>query len=185
MARTRLTVGLRDSLNRLADRTVDPLKEREALKAAYAKAAPLVRKAVEQTFPPKDMKVCQKYDAASGDDCIKLRMPGYVIDQFNFERGTGPLVAKKTYSGQIYDADEATASAVTAWLDAKAAYEAERKARLAAYASLISQATHLDAVTAVWPEAECLVPKVNLPAPLVEKQIDKIRADVAERQAAE
>lgn len=126
MARIRLTVGLRDSLKLLAKQTVDPAVERDALNAAYAKAAPLVRAVVEKTFPPKDMKVCKKYGSAFIDDCIKLRLPGLVIDQFVFAGNAGPLVAKKTYSGQIYDADPDTASAVLAWLDATKAYEAEK-----------------------------------------------------------
>lgn len=183
-AKVRLNAWTRDNLKAVAKKAVSPATERAALAVAYKSAAPLVRKMVEAKFPAKDMRVCAKYDVAEVDDCINMQFPNGVVDTFYFDEGTGPLVARATYHGQMYLADADTATAVEVWLDRKKAFEAERKKRLAVYVSLIETTTYAEDLVSVWPEAAEHIPAHHLPVALGPDEMALLAADRQERKAA-
>lgn len=181
MAKRKLNNWMRQTLKRAAEKMVVPVEQKTVLDAAYKKAAPLVRKAVQKKYPPKDMKICLKYQAASIDDCIKVQYPNGGVQEFKFEHDTGPIVTQKTYHGQMYLIDQETAEAVEAWADATQAYKDEYKKRIAAYHALIDGANYLDDVLAVWEDAANLIPLNALPIALGPEQIALVKADVEER----
>lgn len=79
MAKRRLLQWMRERLSHHADKIVVPVKERKALDAAYAKAAPKVAAIVQKKFPPAEMKVLSKWKAAAKCDCAKLQYPNGVV----------------------------------------------------------------------------------------------------------
>lgn len=179
----------RDALKKLRDTVVRCVTEENAVQAAYRKAAPLVRKAVEGEYPVKDMRVLLRYEAAAKDDCIKLRMAyGAVQDvMFNFEDGTGPLVVKKTYSGKFFLADEATTEAVLGWRTAVETRDKTLREKKSDYATLINAARTLEEVEVLWPEAsqirEVFAKNQVALLALTPTVIQRIKLDVAERAA--
>lgn len=157
--------------------------ETDAEEAAYRIAEPLVRMTVEKKYPPKDMKILQKYDVGGIDDCIKLQLTENGVHMFNFHKGTGPLVAEKTTMGVIYQADVDTTAAVLAWVTAN---EATKKAKLRleqAYRALIQNARTLEEIIEVWPEAAEASEYAHSRAltVLTPETIAMIKADVARR----
>ena len=183
--RVRLLQWMRSRLNELADKIVEPKKEKRVLEAAYGKAEPLVRKIVETMFPPREMRVLQKYKAASGYKDVKVAFPNGSVEEFVFASDAAPTVPSDYDSRrQIYLADERAAAAVEAWRDALTAYIGERKTRLAAYHALIAGSSYLDEITLIWPEAEGAIPSNNLPIALNPEQIALVKSDVRERKAA-
>ena len=186
-----LRLAHREALKRLRDTVVQCVTEESALKAAYRKAAPLVRKCVEAEYPPKDMKILAKYEAAEQDDCIKLRLAyGAAQDvMFDFDDATGPLVVKKTYYGKFFLADEATTAAVNEWKTAKEQCDKTLTQKKRDYQTLIDAARTLEEVEVLWPEAAQIREafqknQVALMA-LTPTVIQRIKADVQERAAAE
>lgn len=180
----------REALKNLRNTVVKCFTEEAAVREAYRKAAPLVRKVVESEYPPKDMKVLAKYDSAERDDCIKLRLSsGSLSDvMFNFDDGTGPIVVKKTYSGKMFLADEATSNAVLAWKSAKEICEKTLRQKKDDYRTLIEAARTLEEVEVLWPEAAQIREAFNknqvaLMA-LTPTVIQRIKSDVAERTAS-
>jgi len=182
-----LRIAHREALKKLRDTVVRCLTEEAAVKDAYRKAAPLVRKTVEAEYPPKDMRVLKKYEKADVDDCIKLRMAyGAVQDViFNFDDGTGPLAVKATYSGKFYLADEETTAAVAAWREAVEIRDKTLRQKKHDYATLINAARTLEEVEVLWPEAsqirEAFAKNQVALMALTPTVIQRIKADVAER----
>lgn len=180
----------RDALKNLRNTVVQCVTEEAAVKDAYRKAAPLVRKVVETEYPPRDMKVLTKYEAAEQDDCIKLRMAhGAVQDVvFNFDEGTGPVVVKKTYHGKFFLADEPTTDAVAAWRTAVEQRDKTLAQKKADYATLINAARTLEEVETLWPEASQIREAFNKNQvallALTPTVIQRIKMDVAERTGA-
>jgi hypothetical protein len=177
----------REALKHLRDTVVRCLTEESAVKSAYRKAAPLVRRVVETEYPVKDMKVLLRYEAAERDDCIKLRMAhGAVQDvMFNFDDKNGPLVVRKTYSGKFFLADDATTEAVLSWRTAKEARDKTLSQKKRDYATLIEAARTLEEVEVLWPEAKQIREafaknQVALMA-LTPTVVQRIKQDVAER----
>jgi hypothetical protein len=92
MASTRLTNNHRDVLKALVTRIVDCPIEIKAEAAAYAKAAPMVRKIVEMKYPAAEMKVLDKYRCALLDECVRIQHPDGSVQQFTFRKGDAPNV---------------------------------------------------------------------------------------------
>lgn len=177
----------REALKTLRNTVVKCIAEEAAVREAYRKAAPLVRKAVESDYLPKDMKILAKYDSAERDDCIKLRMAhGAAQDVlFNFDEGTGPMVVKKTYSGKMFLADSPTTDAVLAWKSARETRDKTLQQKRSDYNTLINAARTLEEVEVLWPEASQIREAFNknqvaLMA-LTPTVIQRIKMDVAER----
>lgn len=180
----------REALKNLRNTIVKCFTEEAAVREAYRKAAPLVRKVVENEYPPKDMKILAKYESAERDDCIKLRLSsGSLSDvMFNFDDGAGPMVVKKTYSGKMFLADEATSVAVLAWKSAKETCEKTLQQKRNDYRTLIDAARTLEEVEALWPEASQIREAFNKNQvallALTPTVIQRIKLDVAERAGA-
>jgi hypothetical protein len=185
MRKVRLNKAHRARLRQLFQEVVKCPAEENALQLAYQRAEPLVRATVLAEYPPKDMKVLKRYDVAKQDDCIKLRLTRGGEMMFNFATGTGPLVAKLTYTGKIYLADEPTTKAVEGWDVATRNLEKAIKAKRNDYFALIETAQTFEGVTAIWTEAEKIRPVITKqPTALVALNpsvIQRIKADVQTR----
>jgi hypothetical protein len=185
MATTKLLQSHRDFLHSLAKEQVKCPAEEMADKAAYAKAAPMVRKIVETKYPPKDMKLLRKYQVASGDKCVRLQLTAGGVEEFCF-RDTDKAEWPLRPSGygcisHIYAADEKASEAVGAHLLAVGAFKKAMAAKLADYGALINHSTTLEQVEAVWPAAAALRPRLNRAVPVIlsDEVIARIKADAA------
>lgn len=187
MAIVRLNQSHRAWLSRLAYTTVSCPEEAATVDTTYKIAAPLVRAIVEIKYPPKDMKVFAKYEAARRDQCIKLNLTAGGVVQFNFHTTEEAPLVPDTYtcSRRIYQADEATTAAVQAHA---AACDARKKAdatKMADYLALIRCSVKLEEIEAVWPAASSLRATLNRSVPVVlsDDVVNRIRADVASSSA--
>lgn len=183
MPKLRLTIAMRDKLKEFAGDLVRCPAEKEALDAAYKKAAPLVRASVLAIYPTRDMRVLLKYYKARIDDCIKLKLTAGGVDTFNFEKGTGPVVATMTYQGTIYAADDKTTDAFAEWQKASDTFATARKKKIADYSALVNASRTFEDVTEIWPEAAKLRPKMKSTALIVLTPdiVARIKSDVASR----
>lgn len=187
MPKTRLNKSTRAELMDYVFKVVSCPDEESAVEAAYKAAEPLVRLAVEKTYPPKDMKVCAKYKAAQIDDCIKLKLDNDQITVFDFRADTGPMVVKPTYRGQIYEANKTVTKAVLAWEEAVHAHKEALKTKRTDYRALIQASRTFEEVVEVWSEAETLRPEICKPSTaltiLSAETISRIQADVESRKS--
>lgn len=185
MAKTRLNQGHREFLRKLMQEIVTCPEEVAEVEKTYAAAEPLVRKAVEAKYPAKDMKVLRRYEAAKQDDCIKLQLSAGGVEMFHFKPDTGPIVAKVTYQGAIYLADEKTTDAVQNWIAAREIASKRIREKHTDYEALIEGTNYLEDIEAVWPEAAELRKRIakQLPAVLSEEVVKRIKADSKARAA--
>lgn len=183
MATTKLLQSHREFLHQLAKEQVKCPAEEMADKAAYAKAAPLIRKIVEAKYPPKDMKLLKKYDVATGDKCIRLQLTAGGVEQFCFrdnDKTEWPLRPTGYDCGNhIYAADEKASEAVGAHLLAAGAFKKATAAKLSDYGALINHSTTLEQIEAVWPAASALRVRLNRAVPVIlsDEVIARIKAD--------
>lgn len=188
MAMTKLLVSHRAFLNTLAKEQVKCPAEEAADKAAYAKAAPIVRKIVEVKYPLKDMKLLEKYEVAQGDNCIRLQLAAGGVEEFCFNHNdTFPLRPTGYDCGRnIYLADEAATVLITASLTASAAFKKAMETKLTDYRALVECSTSLEQVEEAWPAASALRPRIarTLPVLLSDEVIARIKADTAKMKRA-
>lgn len=184
MAKRRMQAWMRDKLKAHAEKTVIPDREYRVLEATYKRASQLVRKAVQAKYPARDMRVLRRYNCTSFEVKAKLHAPDGSVLEFTFATNDAPHIASYHYGQHMYLADEATSSAVETWVDARNAYDQERKERLAAYRALIDGSSYVEDLIEVWPEAEGVVPANALPIPLGPEQIALVKRDQKERKAA-
>ena len=180
MAQKRLNENHRRVLIDYAEQVVDCPKEKAATKKAYDAVAPLVTALVEKMFPPADMAVCKKYDAAWPDTCIKMQMPGGLVDQFTYEsEEVAPLVARHNCSRQIYLADHKLTAKFEVWVSAAKHYTETKEALLEKYRAFIRNAKTFEEVLEVWPEAAAIAGRIhfNLPIALSEDDLALIKRD--------
>lgn len=184
MASTRLTNNHREVLTRLVSQIVDCPAEIKAEEAAYAKAAPVVRKIVEAKYPAADMAVLAKYKCAQSDACIRISHPDNSVQQFTFRKGEEVNVpdASGCYS-RMYQSDERQQKAIEAWVNAASALKDATKKKRDDYNAFISSATTFEQVLEIWPEAAQVADriKVNLPAAVNPEMLARIKADSAAR----
>jgi len=185
MAKRPLRQWMRDKLVNYAGEHVSPAAEAKALKIAYVKAAPLVRKLVERKYKPADMLICKKYELAKPDACIRIRWENGSVDQFNFStEEEAPLVAGGNCYNRMYIGDEKTMVAVETWKKAKEAFDVEKAKRVAAYRALVLGSGTVEEVLAVWPEVASLLPAENAVIALGPDQMALVAADLKERKVA-
>ena len=187
MATLRLNMSHRDWLSNLARDTTSCPAEAAAVDDTYKVAAPLVRATVEAKYPPEDMQLLAKYDAAEADPCIRLNLTAGGVTQFTFsDDDAGPM---RPNSGgcwrRIYQADEATTAAVLAYAVAVEAFNRAIKAKRDDYYALIRHSTKLEEIEGIWPAASGLRATLNRSVPVVlsDDVVARIRADVAKTAA--
>lgn len=185
MAKRRIYGGVKAKLINAAKEIIDPKAEREALDAAYSVAEVLVRAAIEDRFPPRDMSVLAKYSCVTQEEDPKLQLPTSAVKEFKFQDDTAPLIPNVyDYKRIIYLGGEDCETAIDQWRDALQAYEAEKNKRLEAYRTLVLGSTYLEDIIQVWPEAASLVPNDPfLPAIMREEEVKIINLDRSERVA--
>lgn len=188
MATLKLNQTHREWLTNLARSTVTCPAEKEAVDAAYAAAAPLVRRLVEAKYPPKDMKLLAKYEAAHADRCVRLNLTAGGVTEFNFRRDDVAIPLRPATGScyrHIYQADDATTTAVQAYETARDAFKKAHGAKLGDYYALIRHSTKLEEVEAIWPPASGLRATLNRSVPVVlsDDVVARIRADVAKGAA--
>jgi hypothetical protein len=184
----RMNDAHRSFLFSLAGQNVKCPAEEKAEAAAYDKASPLVRKIVEEKFPPKDMRLLVKYDCAAPDSCIKLQLTAGGITQFNFRDVKDAPLLPNGYEcrSRIFASDATVSAAVGAHELACGALKKARAKIMDDYRALIWSTPTLEQIEAVWPEAKALRERLNktLPVRLSQDVINRIRADVATRAKA-
>lgn len=189
MAKLRLNTEHRLFLRRLARKNISCPAETKADTDAYEKAAKVVRAAVLERYPTKDMNILRRYSVAYRDTCLRLQLAAGGIVQFDL-RGTveevGLWVPDGNCSNHIYQIDEAGSAVVSASLSAAEALEDAIARKHEDYVALIEASKTLEQVEEVWPEASALREHVGraLPSVLSDDVIARIKEDVALRAAA-
>ena len=187
MATLRLNASHRDWLSNLARDTTSCPAEAAAVDDTYKVAAPLVRATVEAKYPPKDMEVLAKYEAAEYDPCIRLNLTAGGVTQFEFRgEDVGPIRPNTGWCNHhIYQADEATTAAVQAHEAAVDAFNKAIKAKREDYYALIRHSAKLEEIEGIWPAASGLRATLNRSVPVVlsDDVVARIRADVAKTAA--
>lgn len=184
MAAVRLLQSHRDFLHAMAGEQVKCPAEEAADAKAYAKAMPIVRKIVEKKYPPADMKLLAKYEAAVPDRCIRLQLAAGGVEQFCFRDEADFPLRPNGYNGgcnrHIYATDEKATEIVSACLTVAAAFKKAMATKLGDYNALIDHSTTLEQVEGVWPAASALRVRLNRAVPVVlsDEVIARIRADV-------
>lgn len=184
MTKRPLRAWMRDKLLAHANNVVQPASEKTVMESAYLKAAALVKPFVEKKYPPRDMRMLERYRCVSGYSDFKLQSPDGTVDQFKFETIDIPLTPSNSEYRQIYLVDLRAFAAVTAWSGAVQAFKKERQKRLDAFATLVRSVSYVEDITEVWPEAATLLPAREMTAPVAPEQIAIIKADMKERKAA-
>lgn len=184
MAKRPLRAWMRDKLLNHIKEIVVPAREKRALDAAYAKAAPMVTTAIRKKYPEKDMALLERYGVASRYGEAKLQSPAGQVVLFTFVGEDCPFVPCNSEYRQIYLTDAATVAAIEKHGVAKDAFAKERERRIVAFRMLISSAQYVEDVTDVWPEAGVILPATAMTAPIAPEDIATIKADVRERAAA-
>jgi hypothetical protein len=177
--KTRLNTHARHCLMDLARSLIrcPDTDKREA--EAFDIAAVLVRNEVENVFPPKDMKILEKYGQAGIDDCIRITGQGINMTLFRFKDGTGPL----SISCKTFLVSDETAAAVIRWENALKDHQEAIKAKVEDYRALVNSSRYFEDVTDIWPEAESVRDEIGTNALTVISPdlIKRIKADVGTR----
>lgn len=189
MATIRLNDFHRSFLNKLALDTVRCPNEEALDKKAYERAAPLVKKLVQERYPVRDMNVLLKYEQAAHDKCIRLQLTAGGVVEFSF-RGdkAGPITPgggdRWSCRNRMYAADDGVTEAVQTSIAAKEAWNKALKAKLGDYSALIKSSLTLEQVEKVWPEASSLRARIanTLPVILSNEVIERIQADATIRR---
>ena len=184
MSKLRLNNDHRRALRNLADDLVKCPAEEKAEAAAHKKAAGLVTRDLQEKYPPRDMKVLEKYEQSRRDDCMRIQMTSGGVTQFQFAEGKGPITPHGYC--RVYAVKEDTTDAIQDWENAKAAHAKAREQKLGDYHSLVEFSRTLEDVEAVWSEASQIRSRfaANLPVALSEDVAARIATDVAQRAKA-
>lgn len=156
----RLSNTDRDTLYSFAKKQVAATEDSAALDAAYDAAAQVIHDLMIEKYPPKDMKVLERYGAAEADACIYVTRAQYDFDRFCFRDGDKRIPVRPRERGcnrgspfilegdhrQVYDA----------FKDAEKAQKDAMQKRLSDYRALIYGARNFNEVASVWPAAEAL-----------------------------
>lgn len=175
---------MRDKLLNHVKEIISPARERRALDAAYAKAAPLVTAVVAKKYPARDMALLEKYRVSCHHIEIKVQGPNGQVTMFKFEKDDSVAVPQSTDYRQIFLVDAAILAAVEKHNGAKDTFDKERERRVQAFRTLLSSAAYVEDVTDVWPEAGTILPATAMTAPIAPEDIAIIKSDVRERAAA-
>lgn len=184
-----LNKGDRDQLIIFANKNIKCPAEQAALDAAYDAAKPFVLNTVHLRFPPKDMKVLDRYGAARRDECISFGGFYDTDSVFRFRANDAdiPLVPRQNSCRELsYDWSKEAREALNAYVLAKQAHKKAVDQKIEDYRKLIVGSRMFSDVVSVWPAAEALrerlMPKTveqRALAVLSEEAIARIRADNA------
>lgn len=183
MAALRLNVHDRTRLIILAKQLVKCSDQQAQLDVAYQACADMVLDVVERRYPPKDMDILLKYQAAEREDEIRLQPASGSVGQFVFNEGTGPLTPGTC---RIYGplSDQQT-DIYDTWRIARDALKKAMEIKLRDYDTLINASRTWEEIENIWPEASQERPQgYRVPSALGADALARIRADVASRQAA-
>lgn len=179
----------RDRLLTFANSNIACPAEQAVFDAAYLKARAIVLVVVRDKYPPKDMKVLDKYKVARHDTCIRYGARYDSDSAFHFKDDDKdvPLVPGiSDCSGRTYEWTAEHRSVLDEYQLAREALKKARKEKFDAYKRLVTGSRTFNDVVAVWPAAEALrdriVPETNQQralAVLSAEAIAMIRADNA------
>lgn len=186
MAKTRLNAHHRDALRRFADEHISCPKEDAANTKAYERASKLVREDAEKKYPPSDMAVLEKYDAAGKDTCINGGNPSGVFVRFQFtEDEHAPTMPSRYCSSRSISFTQRAADAIDAYEKAKNALEKARSEKLTKYRSLIETARYYEDVLEVWPAAAVLADRITPAATALVTLSDDVKTFIKSDNAGE
>lgn len=207
MASIRLNSEHRHYLRGLMTSTVTCPNEEKADAKAYERMSAIVRKIVEDRFPPKDMLILKKYDAAVASISARLQLSAGGVVQFCYRDVTLekigayggrvarplddlmevgiPLVPSCKFNGVMYQCDDRQTAI---WHDHEKTSDVAQKAlsqKRRDYDALITASSTLEQIEEVWPEASALRKRIEktLPVVLSDEVMARIRADAKVRKA--
>lgn len=183
-----LNNDLRNKLKAFAITNVKCPAEKAALDTAYAVAKTFVVAAVHAIYPVKDMKVLERYGAATADTCIRFGGHYDYESVFHFNDAVeAPYVPR--YNGcseRKYEWSKEALVALNAYVLARQAHAKALQAKKDDYIRLIDGSRTFNDVVGIWPAAEQLRSKIvpvtveqRALAVLSEDAIARIKADNA------
>jgi hypothetical protein len=157
----RLSERDRDALYSFARKCIAETQDASAVDAAYDVAAQAVHDALVEKYPQKDMRVLERYDAATADSCVYVSRGHYDYDQFCFRDDDKRIPLRPGRSGgcnsrNAFMLEGERADAYAAYTKAKEAHESAIRQRFNDYKALIYAAKTFNEVSEVWPQAEQL-----------------------------
>lgn len=153
----RLNNADRDALIAFARKKVAETGVPDGFDEAYASAALVISNAVAAQFPPKEMAILKKYDAAFQDECIHYAGSGAQYGEFNFRRGdpNAPFRPGRGCNRRTpVRLDEAQTEAVVSYQSLFDATKAKNDQRFNDFKAAIHTATKFSDLAAIWPAVE-------------------------------
>jgi hypothetical protein len=181
-----LNKDMRDKLKAFTITNVKCPAEKAALDTAYAVAKTFVLSAVVAVYPVKDMKVLERYGAATADTCIRFggRYDHESVFHFN-DAVEAPLVPRHTGCGDRgYVWSKEAKDALNAYVLARQAHAKALQAKRDDYIRLIDGSRTFNDVVGVWPAAEQLRPKI-IPATVEQRALAVLSEDAIARIKAD
>lgn len=160
MKNKRLSQNDRDVLYRFAKKQIAATQDSAELDAAYEAAADAIHAAVVEKFPPKEMAVLVKYEAARPDACVYVTSPDNIFnyDRFSFRAGDKRITARPRQNcrGMPIALEGERAAAYANFKAVSDAYDKQVTQRLGDFRSIIFGSGTFNALADIWPAAEAL-----------------------------
>lgn len=157
--------------------------EEAATKIAYDLAKPHVLEAVHKVYPPKDMKVMEKYGATRPDGCVRFggRYDHESVFNFRPDDKDIPLVPRyNNCSDREYVWSDEARKVLFAYVKAVRAFTDAKAKKLADYRTLVLGSRMFNDVASVWPAVEFLRTKI-IPETTQQRALSVLSEDALER----
>ncbi|MET0364880.1 MAG: hypothetical protein ABW169_09505 [Sphingobium sp.] len=183
----RLNQSDRETLYAFAKKKVAETHDNSAFDAAYENAADVICGTMQDMYPPKDMKVLERYEQARRDACIYYSTGGSNYEQFCFRKDDERIPLRPSDRGCNWRTpfllEGQAADALAIFRKAEAEAKETLKRRENDFRALIYGAKTFNEVANVWPGAEALRSTIAGEATalsvLSSDVIDRLKADDA------
>jgi len=157
--------------------------EEAAAKAAYDLAKPYVLEAVHKVYPPKDMKIMERYGATRPNVCVQFGSRYDHESAFNFYPDDKDIPLAPRYnncSDREYVWSDEARKALFAYVKAVRAFTDAKAKKLADYRTLVLGSRMFNDVASVWPAVEFLRTKI-IPETTQQRALSVLSEDALER----
>lgn len=156
----RLSQNDRSILTRFAARQIEATQDHDELDSAYEAAADAIHAEVVKHFPPKEMAILVKYNAAEPDKCVYVSSPdrAFNYDRFCYRDGDSRITARprRTCRNMPINLEGDAATTYVRFQEASAAFDKLKNQRLADFAAIINNSGTFNALVEIWPAVEAL-----------------------------
>lgn len=183
MPKTRMNDSIRNRLRELVNEVVLCAAEQDEAERTTRDLLFQVITAVKKKYPPRDMKILQKYDRTNPVGILKLKLKAGGISQVNLsDVKDPPLRPNQTNVILPFDRDEQT-NAYVAWEKANDKLRKALKEKRDRYYTLIRSTRYYEDVVEIWPEAAIISNQIvrNLPVALSQDDLSWITRDSKRR----